>query len=364
MRDHGSAILLAALVAIASTTSAAAQSSCEPPTPATLRAPQTGPAAARLPPTAPIPRNARDATIDRATRLLSFTTACSGQDLVRFYRGAMTSLYWHELSGMQASQREIRMEFQRGRTGMEITMRPEAAGARVVIQPIDAIEGPEAAAVAVVPSPPPAQQQPATALTAKAVNGLVIPQPSSREGQGRGLATFVTARVPAAIADIAAFYRRELAALGWKEEPGAALTGTQGRIRFTTPHGPGLLTLERSETTGLTDIRLRVVRERLARDNAMMTSPGRAVVVFGNQTDRPAAFEIAGRTVPVRPGIVPGLGAPETHRPPSVELSPGAHRLILRRPGQPALEVFVVLDEDSPWGIIAKRDGLEALPAY
>ncbi|QCK87702.1 hypothetical protein E8L99_19065 [Phreatobacter aquaticus] len=353
----------AMMIALAWTSSVQAQQPCEPrPVPqARIEA------GAPLPSLAPMPRDARSASIDHATRRLTFATACSGADLVRFYRVTMNHLQWHEPSGMQERRSEIRMEFQRGRQAIQIAIRPEPAGSQVIVEQADGVVAPDAAqsaAVAVAPTPPPAPQEQANGLTAKAVNGLVIPQPSRGEGQGSGLATYVTARVPATTADIAAFYRRELIGRGWKEEPGATLTETHGRIRFTTSDGPGLLTLEHSRATGLTDIRLRVVRERLARDNAMMIVPGRAVVLFGNETDRPAAFEIAGRTIQVRPGIVPGLGAPETHRPPSLELAPGPHRLTLRRPGQPAVEIFVVLDEDSPWGVIAKRDGLEALPAY
>ena len=54
---------------------------------------------------------------------------------------------------------------------------------------------------------------------------------------------------------VLAFYRRELAKLGWKEEPkGAIINAQRVALSFTTPDGPGTLMLGRAD--GKTTVKL------------------------------------------------------------------------------------------------------------
>jgi hypothetical protein len=63
------------------------------------------------------------------------------------------------------------------------------------------------------------------------------------------------ATVTASLESVLAFYRRELGKLGWKEETKGAIVNPQrAALKFTTPDGPGTLTLGREE--GKTTVKL------------------------------------------------------------------------------------------------------------
>ena len=60
------------------------------------------------------------------------------------------------------------------------------------------------------------------------------------------LRTRLTARIPAQLSDVLAFYRTELGKLGWQEQrDGAVIASDHVRLTFATPLGPAMLELDR-----------------------------------------------------------------------------------------------------------------------
>jgi hypothetical protein len=110
------------------------------------------------------------------------------------------------------------------------------------------------------------------------------------------LRTKLTARIPAGMSDVLAFYRTELGKLGWQEQrDGAVIASDHVRLAFTTPLGPATLELDRKGSSTLVNL---VQRNREAATLAhVIPRPGRAALMFTNLGDKEAVLTLDNHTV-------------------------------------------------------------------
>jgi len=123
------------------------------------------------------------------------------------------------------------------------------------------------------------------------------------------------AQVPAALGDVLAFYRTELGKRGWQEKPEAAMVAADhARLVFTSPKGPGMLTLDRAKNETTVDLVQRNT-EAAAKAN-FLPMPGQARLIFGYLVPDVASLVINGQTIEIAGG--------ENH-PQTLDLPPGTY---------------------------------------
>lgn len=198
-----------------------------------------------------------------------------------------------------------------------------------------------------------------TALTADADAALPAPtRYSYREigttkmlGVDAPLRIKLTARIPAELGDVLAFYRTELGKRGWQEQhDGAVIAADHVRLAFVSPLGPATLELDRKDSG--TSVHL-VQRNRDAATRAhVMPRPGRAALMFTNLGDKEAVFTVDNRTV-----TLPARAGKERPEAPLFNLPPGKYRYALKVEGRPDRDTMIELLAGDAWGVTVGPNG-------
>jgi hypothetical protein len=165
------------------------------------------------------------------------------------------------------------------------------------------------------------------------------------------LRTRLTARIPAPLGDVLAFYRSELDKLGWQEQHDDADIATDHiRLAYTTPLGPASLQLERRDSGTSVDL---VQRNREAATMAhVMPRPGHAALMLTNLGDRKAVLTLDNHAV-----TLPARAGKERPEAPLFNLPPGKYSYALAVDGRPERGATIELAAGDAWEVTVGPEG-------
>ncbi|MBR1145227.1 hypothetical protein [Bradyrhizobium sp. AUGA SZCCT0431] len=313
----------------------------------------------------PLPENAEKMEFDGDIGRLTFESSSSVRLLAAFYSSSMKSQGWKEGHSVIHPPMMAMMEFSKGaksisftvmRMGLKVSVtaygsglemanaKPGAAGGRATggaatkaaVQDLE--NDPDA------PFPVPKQH---SAMNTSASGKL----PGSNAVYRRQL----DASIPAELSAVLAFYRRELGKREWKElAERAVVKADRVELAYTSPDGPALLKLGRSEDE--TSVSLVQKYPDVAAKADMMPRPGQARLMLGNLGGSEAAVTINKQTIKV----AAGAGGLQSPRPPVLELAPGKYRYSVKVAGHATRNDTIEVTADDAWALIIPPSG-EAL---
>jgi hypothetical protein len=315
----------------------------------------------------PLPENAEEVKFDGSEGRLEFSSGSSVQAPASFYRGALKPAGWKEQPSVINQPNMAVMEF--AKAGKSISMTVMQMGAKVNVS----ADGPGLVMAAAKPASggKPARSDQASAsaksagpMEADADSALPVPKQHSSTSLATaklpGIETpfrrELEASVPAELSDVLAFYRTELARLGWQEKPdGAAISADRVQLAFASPQGPAMLKLGRAN--GETSVNLVQKNPDAATKADIMPKPGQARLMLGNMGDKDAQLTINKQTIKV----AAGAGGPQSPKGPTLDLPPGKYQYSLKMAGRPARNDTIDIAAGDAWGLMVGPTG-EVLP--
>jgi len=165
------------------------------------------------------------------------------------------------------------------------------------------------------------------------------------------LRTRLTARIPAELSDVLAFYRNELDKLGWHEQHDDADIATDHiRLAYTTPLGPAVLELDRKDSSTAVNM---VQRNKQAATMArVMPRPGRASLMLTNLSDKEAVLKLENQTV-----TLPARAGKERPEAPLFNMPPGKYSYALEVNGRPERGATIELAAGDAWEVTVGPEG-------
>lgn len=310
-----------------------------------------------------LPETAENIEFDGADGKLEFNSASSVKALAAFYRAAMKQQGWQEQSSVINTATMVELNFSKSGKELSFTIMQLGGKANVTAN------GSALIAVTAKPAAPePAQTgktEPANTsaqvaeqdLEAELSGGLPVPTRHTMTASEQSpFRREVTASVPADLAAVLAFYRRELGKLNWKEETkGAVVAADRVVIAFSSPDGPAVLKLGRKD--GETSVNLAVRNPDAANKAGIMPKPGQAKLLFGNVLPVEAAITINNKTIKVAAGA--GSKGPDG---PTLDVAPGKYKFSIKMPAMPAQNDEIEVGADETWGLLIGPGG--ALPMH
>ena len=309
----------------------------------------------------PLPEGAENVKFDGANGKLEFISASSVRALAAFYRESLKSLGWSEQPSVINRPNMVVMKFSRSGKGLSFTamqMGPKvnvsADGSGLVMA---AAKSDAATAQAASGS---AAKVAAQDLEPEPDSALPVPKQRTMRAMGTGKvpgsdAPFrrdLDASVPADLDAVLAFYRSELGKRGWKETAeGAVVKPDQVKLAFSSPDGPAVLKLGRSN--GETSVNLAQKYPAVAAKAGVIPKPGQARLVFGNMGDREVSLSINKQTI----RIAAGAGGPQSPSRPMLDLPPGKYAYAVRVAGRPARSDAIEVTGDDAWGVMIAPNG-------
>ncbi|WP_158818344.1 hypothetical protein [Methylocapsa sp. S129] len=302
----------------------------------------------------PLPETAEDVDFDGAEGKLEFNSASNVKSVAAFFRAAMKPLGWKEQPSVIDKPNMVQLDFAKAGKDISLTImqmgkQTSVTGSGEGLVNGAATPGSEAAAAPAAPAE----------LESEDSGGFPVPR--SHTASGNEQTPFrhgLTADVPADMAAVLAFYRRELGKLGWKElTEGAILKPDQAVLAFSTPDGPALLKLVHRDDD--TSISLVVRDHDKAAKAGMLPKPGQVRLMLGNVTGGEAILTINKQTIKVAAGV--GAKGPDG---PKLDLPPGKYKIAFKVAGQPANADEVEVGADETWGVMVGPGGLLPLQVY
>jgi hypothetical protein len=156
------------------------------------------------------------------------------------------------------------------------------------------------------------------------------------------------AEVSMPLAEVTEFYRKELAAAGWKPE-GAKASGQPTRFKNDTMD----LALSLKAQGGKTAVEIVTRDFVLAKKEGMLPEPGKGRLILGNASSVAVVFSV-GKT---NHSLKAGQGAEDLKQAVHSSLAPGAYTVIIKPAGQPQQTEKIDLAEGTTWGVIALPTG-------
>ncbi|SFJ71507.1 hypothetical protein [Bradyrhizobium sp. cf659] len=315
----------------------------------------------------PLPENAEGVKFAGDDGRLEFSSASSVKALTAFYRAALKPAGWKEQPSVINQPNMAMMEFSKG--GKSISMTVMQMGPKVNVSANGS--GLVMATAKPAPKGGPVSSDPAGAQ-AKASGPLeadpesALPVPKQRSSTSLGTAKLpgidvpfrreLEASVPAELSDVLAFYRSELAKLGWQEKPdGAVVAADRVQLAFTSPQGPAVLKLARAKSE--TSIKLVQKNPDAATKADIMPRPGQAKLLLGNMGNQEAVLTINKQAIKV----AAGAGGPQSPKGPTLDLPPGKYQYSLKMAGRPARNDTIDIAAGDAWGLMVGPTG-EVLP--
>jgi hypothetical protein len=303
----------------------------------------------------PVPETAEDIDFNASSGRLEFNSASSLRSVVAFYRAAMKPLGWKPQPSVINSPTMVELDFSKGGKDLSFTIMQMGKSVNVTADgsALEGAENKQAAADA------DAQPGAAPDLEAEDSGGLPVPKEHTlTEGAQTPFRRQVTASVPADLAAVLAFYRRELGKLNWTEDKkGSVVAANHAVIAFTSPDGPAALKLERKN--GETSINLAVRNPQAATSAGILPKAGQSRLLLGNAMPADAAITINNKTVKVAGGV--GTKGPDG---PSLDLPPGKYPYSIKMPDGPAQRDSVEIGADETWGLLIGPGGALPLQMY
>jgi hypothetical protein len=198
-----------------------------------------------------------------------------------------------------------------------------------------------------------------TELEAVYANGLPIPKPFiDKVATNAKFRVEVNATVSASVADVIAFYRRELGKKGWIEDANLSRSDSnKSTFVFHAPEGLGALTITKVRQGTGSDLVLRKTAE--AEQSGLLPNNGMATVVIGNSMTEPAAVTINGTTFKLKPGE--GIGKPTG---PKLNLAPGSYTSWTAIGTRPVVEDSFTVGDGEIWGLLLGPAGNLPIQMY
>jgi hypothetical protein len=173
-----------------------------------------------------------------------------------------------------------------------------------------------------------------------------VPFPDGIENAGREGSKFrktYRALVRKPLAEVEAFYRRELAAKGW----GLPASGSSEAMRFK--NGAMELSVALKQQGAKTEIEVVTRDTALARREGILPEPGKGRVILGNANNVPVVFTIGNANYSLKAG----QGAKDYQQAVKQSLAPGTYTAVVKVQGQAPQSETIELAEGATWGIIA-----------
>jgi hypothetical protein len=188
-------------------------------------------------------------------------------------------------------------------------------------------------------------------LVAEDMDGFPVPENRTSTHSGRtNFRLEREATVPAPLAQVLAFYRRELPKRGVKETD-MVVEGDMTVLKLTTPTGQGALTLRHAD--GETAVSFIERREAEAKKAGILPKSGQAKLIFGSMAETPATVKIGKQTIKLEPG----MGSGDKPDGPMLDLAPGKYSYSVAVPGAPATTEEVEVAEGEAWALVIGPGG-------
>jgi hypothetical protein len=308
----------------------------------------------------PVPSTAADVTFDGSSGQLDFNSSSSIKQVAAFYRSQMKTLGWAEQKSVINQPNMVVLEFHKGEQEVSLTLMKMGDAVNVSANG-SALEKPDATANASVSGDAASApvNEPEKELEAEDAGGLPVPKEHSLSGSEQSMFRHgANASVPAKLASVLAFYRRELGKRDWKEDTSKALIKDDAaELHFATADGPAVLKLARAN--GETTVALVVREDDKAKKSGMMAKPGQTKLLIGNILDTEAVITIAGKTIKVPAGA--GSKGPDG---PTLEVPPGKYPYKLKGAGGAGPNDPVEVGADEIWGLMIGPGGVLPLQMY
>ncbi|UWU68957.1 hypothetical protein [Bradyrhizobium sp. NC92] len=307
----------------------------------------------------PLPESAEGVKFEGGDGHLEFSSTSSVKALTAFYRASLKPTGWKEQPSVISQPNMAVLEFSKGGKSISMTvmqMGPKvnvsASGSGLVMAAARPAAVPEVQAKSAEPLKPD-PESPLPVPTQRSSKSLAT---SKMPGSETPVRRELEASIPASLDEVLAFYRAELAKLGWQEKTGgAAASAERAQIDFTSPQGPAVLKLGRAK--GETIVNLAQKNADAAAKADIMPKAGQARVMMGNMGDKEASLTINKQTVK----IAAGAGGPQSPKGPMLDLPPGKYQYALRLPGRPARTETLTVVAGEAWGLLVGPSG-DVLP--
>lgn len=302
----------------------------------------------------PLPDTAENIKFDGASGHLEFTSSSSIKALAAFHRATMKPLGWNETpAAIKFVNDMVVLEFAKARQIVSFTIMPFASKTRVSVDG----SGLKVATAASAPANMELEADSDAPLPVPKQHTLSAPGAWSHPG-GSPFRRELDASVPANLAAVLAFYRRELAKRDWKEVQGAVIRPESALLTFASPDGPAVLKLTRNNSE--TSVSLAQRNPDAAAKAGILPKRGQARLMLGNIGDVDAFVTIDGKTTK----IAPGVGSPKTPNGPTVELAPGRYKVAVKVTGQADRSSMLSVAAGDSWGVMITPGGLLPLQLY
>ena len=303
-------------------------------------------------PPIPMPDNAEEVEYNAPDGRLEFESASTVKAVADFYRAKMTELGWQPQLSVINNANMVVLNFAKDKKAVSFTIMQ--MGPKVNVQA-------EGSALRAVAAAPPASSDKAAIseavenLEAEESGGLPVPKKHSMSSSTKTpFRREVAASVPANLASVLAFYRRELGKLNWKEEAkGTVIAADRAVVVFFSPAGTAVLKLALKD--GETSVNLAAKDPAAATKAGLLPKPGQAKLVFGNMLPGEAVVVINKQTIKIAGGV--GTKKPDG---PTLDLPPGKYIYSLKSGATGEVEIGA----DETWGLLVGPGGVLPLQAY
>jgi hypothetical protein len=305
----------------------------------------------------PVPEDAEKLNFDAARGDVKFTSPSRVREIAAFYRKALAPLGFRENPTPIDDERMAALDFTRGgkRLYVSILRVGERTDVRGYGPGLAALAGDARAQQAMKAAAGPAQPA-LEELEAEPTDGLPVPKKVTMSfASGTPFGREREATVTASLDSTLAFYRGELARLGWKEESkGAVIKPNEVRLAFTTPDGSGTLVLGRED--GKTTVKLTQRMPEAAARKGMVAKPGMGLLLLGSALETEAVVTIGRQTIKV----APGTGRQDSG--PRLDLKPGTYKASVKVPGKAPFTEEVKIASGQTMGLLIGPAGVLPLP--
>ena len=197
----------------------------------------------------------------------------------------------------------------------------------------------------------------AAELTADSEYDFPLPENcGSKSIEGTKYFKQIEASVEAPLKSVDAFYRKELAARGYKETKVANAAPNS----MTFANVIGSIEVRLAENAGTTTIAMKVQNGAAAKADKMIASPGKALALMGNLSSEPVEVSIGGKAIQ----LAVGAGANDPKDAMRLELAPGKYQVVWKtKSGKTAKEELEVT-ANTTWGIIFDLDFQSVMRMY
>lgn len=345
-------------IALAADRGAGAPAGSKPEAPAGNAQPAGGILAAQF----PVPEGAAEVERDTESEMITYRSQLDLMKIAEFYRKELQKQGWKEDEGetfLEAKAGVGGITFAKGDVWVRIAIQDGKPASRTrmvvfgegLVWPSAAKDAPEPAkADADAPDAPAA---PAGNLVADDQYELPVPKDINETVQDRTpFRVAMNAKIAAELPRVLEFYRREMAARGWKEDAAkAAVADEQAVLVFTGKEGQGRLRLSRKRKDTLIEMELRYPDR--AKKAGILPEPGKARLMLGNAHEKDVVFVVAGKEYK----LAAGVGGKDPKDATSLQLAPGKYKVTIKIAGEDDQSEDMQLGADETWGLVVSPTG-------